>query len=92
MWNIRKKTLADLLDTFVKNPALKNALSAQWDYYGLPPSRLSGFYYAVAFGEYRTDGSYYIKPRSQALSDALADAIEASGENTLQHRGQENPG
>ena len=83
MWNIRNKTLADLLDTFVKNPALKNALSAQWDYYGLPPSKLSGFYYAVAFGEYLTNGSYYIKPRSQALSNALADAIEASGGKIL---------
>ncbi len=83
MWNVRNKTLADLLDTFVKNPALKNALSAQWGYYGLPPSRLSGFYYAVAFGEYLMNGSYYIKPRSQALSNALADAIEASGGRIL---------
>ncbi|MBE0558684.1 MAG: NAD(P)/FAD-dependent oxidoreductase, partial [Proteobacteria bacterium] len=83
MWNVRNKTLADLLDAFVKNPALKNALSAQWDYYGLPPSRLSGFYYAVAFGEYMRNGSYYIKPRAQALSDALADTIEASGGKIL---------
>jgi all-trans-retinol 13,14-reductase len=83
MWNVRNKTLADLLDGFVKNPVLKNALSAQWGYYGLPPSKLSGFYYAVAFGEYLRNGSYYIKPRSQALSDALADAIEASGGKIL---------
>lgn len=83
IWNVRNKTLADLLDTFVKNPALKNALSAQWDYYGLPPSKLSGFYYAVAFGEYLTNGSYYIRPRSQALSNALAGAIEASGGKIL---------
>jgi prolycopene isomerase len=83
MWNVRNKTLADLLDTFVKDPALKNALSAQWGYYGLPPSKLSGFLYAVAFGEYLSKGSYYIKPRSQALSDALADTIEASGGKIL---------
>lgn len=79
MWAIRNQTLAEFLDGFVKNPALKNALSGQWDYYGLPPSTLSGFYYAVAFGEYLLKGSYYIKPRSQALSNALARAIEAAG-------------
>jgi prolycopene isomerase len=83
MWNVRNKTLADLLDAFVKNPALKNALSSQWGYYGLPPSRLSGFYYAAAFGEYLRNGSYYIKPRSQALSNALADRIKAGGGKIL---------
>lgn len=83
MWNARNKTLAELLDGYLKNPAIKNALSAQWGYYGLPPSKLSGFYYAVAFGEYLTNGSYYIKPRSQALSNALAEAIEGSGGKIL---------
>ena len=83
MWNVRNETLADLLGRFVKNPDLKNALSAQCGYYGLPPSRLSGFYYAVAFGEYLRNGSYYVRPRSQALSNALAGAIESSGGKIL---------
>jgi all-trans-retinol 13,14-reductase len=79
MWNVRNQTLADLLGRFIRNPDLKNALSAQWGYYGLPPSKLSGFYYAIAFGEYLRNGSYYVKPRSQGLSNALASTIEASG-------------
>lgn len=83
MWNVRNQTLADLLSRFVKNPHLKNALSAQWGYYGLPPSELSGFYYAIAFGEYLRNGSYYVKPRSQGLSNALASRIEASGGKIL---------
>jgi all-trans-retinol 13,14-reductase len=83
MWNVRNQTLANLLDSFVKNSHLKNALSAQWGYYGLPPSKLSGFYYAIAFGEYLKNGSYYVKPRSQELSNALARAIEASGGKIL---------
>ncbi len=83
LWNVHDKTLAEFLDGFVKNPDLKNALSEQWGYYGLPPSKLSGFYYAVAFGEYLLKGSYYIKPRSQALSNALADVIKASGGEIL---------
>jgi prolycopene isomerase len=79
MWNMRNKTLADLLAVFVKDQGLRNALAAQWRYYGLPPSQLSGFYYAVAFAEYLKNGAFYIKPRSQALSTALANAIEAAG-------------
>lgn len=83
MWNVRDKTLADLLNSFVKNPSLQNALSAQWGFYGLPPSKLSGFYYAIAFAEYLRNGSFYIKPRSQALSNSLASAIETSGGKVL---------
>jgi prolycopene isomerase len=83
MWNVRNKTLADLLGSFVKDPFLQNALSAQWGFYGLPPSKLSGFYYAIAFAEYLRNGSFYIRPRSQALSNALASAIEASGGKVL---------
>lgn len=79
MWDIRKKTLAQMLDAHVKNPKLQNALSALWGYYGLPPSRLSAFYYANATGGYLKNGSYYIEKRSQALSDALADVIQEAG-------------
>jgi len=78
MWNVRKKTLADLINEYVKAPALQDILGSLWGYYGLPPSKLSGFYYAVATGGYLKNGSYYIKERSQDLSYALADVIEGS--------------
>jgi phytoene dehydrogenase-like protein len=83
MWNVRNKTLADLLSSFVKNPALQNALAVQWGSYGLPPSKLSAFYYAVAFGESLRNGSYYIRPRCQTLSNTLASAVESSGGKIL---------
>jgi prolycopene isomerase len=54
-----------------------------WPYYGLPPSKLSGFYYAVATGGYLKNGSYYIKDRSQALSDSLVEVIEGAGGKVL---------
>jgi phytoene dehydrogenase-like protein len=79
MWNVRNKTLADLINDYVKNPELQNVLSALWGYYGLPPSRLSGFYYANATGSYLKHGSYYIKQRSQDLSNAIAEVIEDNG-------------
>lgn len=83
MWKVRNKTLVDLLNQYVKDPALKNVLAFNWGYYGLPPSELSGFYYATALGDYLKNGSYYIKPRSQELSNALAKSIETSGGKIL---------
>lgn len=79
MWNVRNKTLADLIHQHVKDEKVKTALAAMWGYYGLPPSLLSGFYYAVATGGYLKNGSYYIKERSQNLSNALAEVIEDAG-------------
>jgi prolycopene isomerase len=83
MWNVRNKTLADLINDYVKDPELQNVLSALWGYYGLPPSRLSGFYYANATGGYLKHGSYYIKQRSQDLSNAIAEVIEDNGGNII---------
>ena len=83
MWSIRNKTLADFLNDHVKSPELQGVLSSLWGYYGLPPSRLSAFYYANATGEYLRHGSFYIKERSQNLSNALAEAIEGRGGKIL---------
>jgi len=79
MWRVRNKTLADMLDEYIKNPVLKDYLSALWGYYGLPPSRLSAFMYSVATGDYIKNGSYYVRKRSQDLSNELAAMIENNG-------------
>ncbi len=79
MWKVRNQTLAELLSDHVKDETLREYLAALWGYHGLPPSRLSGFYYAVATGDYLKNGSYYIRERSQDLSNALAKAIEDAG-------------
>ncbi len=83
MWRVRNQTLAELMDSYIKDPALRNVLAAMWPYYGLPPSKLSGFYYAVATAGYLKYGSYYIQDRSQVLSDLLADTIEDAGGQVL---------
>ena len=83
MWNVRNKTLADLMNAYIKNQELQDVLGALWGYYGLPPSKLSGFYYANATGGYLKNGSYYIKERSQKLSDAMVEAIESQGGRVL---------
>jgi prolycopene isomerase len=79
MWAVRNKTLAQLINDHIKNPDLQHVLAALWGYYGLPPSRLSAFYYANATGGYLKNGSYYIKERSQDLSDTIAEVIEDHG-------------
>ncbi len=76
MWGIRKKTLADVLAEYVTDPKLRSILSIYWPYYGLPPSKLSGFLYAIATSAYIRFGGHYIKQHSQDLSDALMEAIE----------------
>ncbi len=83
MWKVRRQTLADLLAEHVGGEDARRELAFLWGYYGLPPEKLSAFYYAVATASYLKNGSYYIKDRSQALSDALADAIETAGGELL---------
>jgi phytoene dehydrogenase-like protein len=83
MWRVRNLTLADLVGEHVTDPKVQNVLTALWGYYGLPPSRLSGFYYANATGDYLKNGSYYIRDRSQNLSNAIADVIKENGGRML---------
>ncbi len=83
MWAVRNKTLADFLQDYVHDPELQDVLAGLWSYYGLPPSQLSGFYYANATGGYLRNGSYYIRQRSQDLSNAIANVIEENGGKIL---------
>ncbi len=79
MWGIRNKTLADVLDEHVHDARARSILSTFWHYYGLPPSKLSGFYYSIATAGYLRFGGHYIRDRSQDLSNALMEAIESAG-------------
>jgi all-trans-retinol 13,14-reductase len=83
MWAIRNKTLAHVLDDYIQDAKLRSILSTFWGYYGLPPSKLSGFLYAIATASIIRFGGYYVKRRSQDLSYALMDAIEEAGGQVL---------
>lgn len=82
LWNIRDKTLEAFVDGFVQNPRLKEILTAGWESYGLPPSRLSAFLYVIANAT-KKDPQYYVKDRSQDLSNALAESIQKAGGRIL---------
>ncbi len=73
------KTWGQLVDMRLTDPKLKALVSWLWGYYGLPPSKLSCFYYALPTIGYLTEGGYYPKGRSQAISRALAKFIEDRG-------------
>ena len=79
MWGIRNQTLQDLLDEYIDHPDAKDDLGYLCGYYGLPPSRLSGFYYANSVADYLKNGSSYVKGGSQNLSNALVETIKEHG-------------
>jgi all-trans-retinol 13,14-reductase len=83
MWAVRDLTLGDMLDKHVTDEKLRCLLSIFWPYYGLPPSRLSGFIYAIATAAFMRFGGHYVRHRSQDLSNALVDAIEQAGGNVM---------
>ncbi len=79
MSRLYNRTWKEMLDARLKNEKLRTIVSAQWAYYGLPPSRLVSFYYAIPAIGYLTGGGYYPIGRSQKISDALARYIELNG-------------
>ncbi len=73
------KTWGQMVDARMKNPKLKAIVSALWGYYGLPPSKLAGYYYALPTIGYLEEGGYYPIGKSQKISDAFVKFIEGHG-------------
>jgi all-trans-retinol 13,14-reductase len=76
-------TWGAMMDARLKDPRLKAIVSALWPYYGLPPSKLASFYYALPTYSYLEQGGYYPVGRSQKISDALAAFITSRGGQVL---------
>ncbi|NOR12336.1 MAG: NAD(P)-binding protein [Candidatus Aminicenantes bacterium] len=77
------KTWGDMLDVRIKDPKLKAIISSLWGYFGLPPSKLSSYYYALPTIGYLTSGGYYPRGKSQKISDAFVTFIEGHGGKVL---------
>jgi phytoene dehydrogenase-like protein len=73
------RTWGAMLDDRIKNRKLKAVISGLWGYFGLPPSKLSPFYYAMPLMGYLEEGGYYPVGTSQKISDAFADLIRKKG-------------
>lgn len=69
-------TWGQVVDAKLHDPQLKGVVSALWEYYGLPPSKLASIYYALPTMSYLTGGGFYPRGRSQTISNALVKFIE----------------
>lgn len=74
-----RNTWGQMVDTRITNPKLKAVISSQWGYYGLPPAKLSPYYFAMPTLGYLEQGGYYPLGRSQNISDAFVSYIESHG-------------
>ncbi len=72
-----------MADARIKDPKLKAIVSNLWGYYGLPPSRLSCYYYAIPTIGYLAEGGYYPRGTSQKISRSLVKYIEEKGGKVL---------
>ena len=77
------RTWGQAQDAHLKDPRLKAIVSTLWAYYGLPPSKLSSFYYALPTIGYLIEGGYYPRGRSQDISNAFVHFIERRGGKVL---------
>ncbi len=84
-----RSTWGDMMNARVRNPRLRAILSGQWGYYGLPPSKLSCFYYAMPFLGYLAHGGFYPRGRSQDISNAFVKYITTRGGTVLLNTGVE---
>lgn len=79
LFQSHNRTWGQFQDLFLRDEKLKAIVSAQWGYYGLPPSKLASLYYALPAWGYLTGGGWYPPGRSQAISDALVAFIAEHG-------------
>jgi len=72
-------SLADVLNAQVEDPRARAVLGQIWGYFCQPPSRMAFTIYALGVASYLRFGPAHIKGKSQALSQALMDAVEGLG-------------
>jgi all-trans-retinol 13,14-reductase len=77
------QTWGQMMDARIKDARLKAIMSTLWGYYGLPPSKLASYYYAMPTIGYLAQGGYYAKGKSQSVSNALVDFITTRGGKLL---------
>ncbi|NIM96630.1 MAG: NAD(P)-binding protein [candidate division Zixibacteria bacterium] len=79
LFNCYSKTWGQMMDVHIKNPKLKAIVSSLWGYFGLPPSKLASYYYAMPVIGYLYQGGYYPVGKSQKMSDAFVKFIQDRG-------------
>ncbi|MCG3154645.1 MAG: hypothetical protein DKINENOH_01239 [bacterium] len=83
LFNCYSKTWEQMMAARLRDPKLKAIVSALWVYYGLPPTQLASFFYALPTLGYLTGGGFYPRGRSQKISNAFVQFIEKHGGKVL---------
>lgn len=73
-----KRTTADVVHGFVRDPELRGLLTAQWGDYGLPPSRSSFLVHAMVAGHY-FGGAAYPVGGAERIAATILPSIERAG-------------
>ncbi|MBN2526305.1 MAG: FAD-dependent oxidoreductase [Deltaproteobacteria bacterium] len=71
-------TVADVMDRVIFDSKVKLILGQLWGYFGLPPKKLSFLLFAAGVSSYLRWGSVTIEGKSQSLSNAYVQVIEAN--------------
>jgi len=74
-FKLAMKDTQGILDEYLKDRGLQNAVSIYWSYAGLPPSRLSFMDFAMMLWAYLEFKPWHMKGGSQAMSNAICDAF-----------------
>lgn len=81
---LRKKTLKELLDSYIKDDKLKSIFSfLAFGNLGLPPSQLSAFTAVKFYKQFIFDGGYYPGSQIQDFPDTLAEIFKEYGGNLV---------
>ena len=75
LFSAMKKTVQQILDKHLKDDKLKALLFANYNFYGLPPSKVNVLALCANFG-YWMEGAYYPKGGNQVIPEAFVDFIK----------------
>ncbi|MFH0763133.1 MAG: NAD(P)/FAD-dependent oxidoreductase [Candidatus Omnitrophota bacterium] len=72
-------TTEQFIQQHIQDPKLKAIIPSIWGFSGLPPSRLSAFYFLILFNGYHYNPTCYIKGGFRRLFEAMANKIQENG-------------
>ncbi len=77
-WRVltKYKTYRNLLDKHFSDERLKSILSSQWEYLGLPASKISAIAMAMMLMTYHDGGAWYPRRGYEAMAEAFANGLK----------------
>lgn len=72
-------TVEKFISAYVGDQSLKGLIGEMWRYLGLPPSRLSAFYFLIVFRGYCCQPTAYIQGGFGRLFEAMVSRIKSNG-------------